>query len=253
MDIEYILDKFEKITLEQMDNVKLMDRVDVKYILPYNRLSFFLDLLATSYKVLSINNIQISQYETLYYDTPELELFKNHLTGRLNRYKVRYRRYADSDLSFFEIKYKNNKGRTLKNREVSQSGATDAINQHQYFLECHSPYKDIQLESCLWVFYKRITLVNNHSKERLTIDLDLTFKDEVTHKSYSDICIIEVKQDSSAKSKAKDILKQMNIRAGSISKYCLGVISLKKKVKYNRFKPQIRLVNKISKKNAIKL
>ena len=39
-----------------------------------------------------------------------------HQNKKLNRYKIRQREYLISDISFFEIKFKSNKGRTIKKR-----------------------------------------------------------------------------------------------------------------------------------------
>ena len=46
----------------------------------------------------------------------DFDLYHRHHIGRSNRFKVRSRRYVESDLCFFEVKYRNNKGRTIKNR-----------------------------------------------------------------------------------------------------------------------------------------
>jgi hypothetical protein len=42
---------FEKITLKEMDGVKLMDRVDVKYLIPLNVLPLILDEAKPLYRM----------------------------------------------------------------------------------------------------------------------------------------------------------------------------------------------------------
>jgi hypothetical protein len=96
---------FEKITLDQMEGVKLMDRIDVKYLIPLHLLPIVLQDAREHYKLLEINNERLCSYETLYYDTEDYQLYHSHQSGRLNRYKVRFRNYVDSNLSFFEIKH----------------------------------------------------------------------------------------------------------------------------------------------------
>lgn len=89
----------------------------------------------------------------------------------------------------------------------------------------------------LWVHYHRLTLVHRQAKERVTFDFKLAFADENKQaKSYEKIVIIEVKQEKTAQSPIIDILKNMNLRPGSISKYCLGMLSLYPHIKHNRFK-----------------
>ena len=56
------------------------------------------------YQILEIENKRLCNYEMLYYDTADLQLYNNHLKNRANRYKIRSRNYVDSDLRFFEIK-----------------------------------------------------------------------------------------------------------------------------------------------------
>ena len=101
---------FEKITLGEMDSVKLMDRMDVKYLIPLHLLPYIMHEAIEYYKLLEINNERLCSYETLYYDTEDYQLYHSHQSGRLNRYKVRFRNYVGSNLSFFEIKRFTNKG-----------------------------------------------------------------------------------------------------------------------------------------------
>lgn len=49
-----MISRFDPISLDEMDTVKLMDRVDMKFILPFNRLDTILAELYNSYRVLTI-------------------------------------------------------------------------------------------------------------------------------------------------------------------------------------------------------
>ncbi|MFN3849683.1 MAG: polyphosphate polymerase domain-containing protein [Spirosomataceae bacterium] len=238
--------KFEKISLQEMEGVKLMDRVDVKYLIPLHLLSAVLADAQKHYKLLEINNQRLCAYETLYYDTEDLSLYHNHQAGRTNRYKVRFRNYVGSNLSFFEIKHKNNKGRTIKKR-IKQPYEADLIlnEEESHFLHEITPLSSNQLKGNLWVNYSRMTLVNKTSAERLTIDVNLTFHSNLETKGYHQMAIAEVKQERIGASPIIDIFKKYNIRSGSISKYCLGVISLYENVKYNRFKSKLIHLHKI--------
>jgi hypothetical protein len=101
------------------------------------------------------------------------------------------------------------------------------------------------LEAKLWVNYSRITLVNKHSPERVTIDINLNFKNGDQDKTIDNLVIAEVKQDKAHISAFIKLMKKYHIRQGSISKYCYGVISLFGSIKHNNFKPNLILLKKI--------
>ncbi|MDA3822817.1 MAG: VTC domain-containing protein, partial [Bacteroidales bacterium] len=114
--LEESIANMEAISLEEMDHVKLMRRRDTKFVVPTDKLASIIELVQDKYKVLEIDQQRIHSYQTLYYDTPYLEMYQNHHNGRLNRYKVRVRKYLTSDVSFLEVKFKNNKRETIKKR-----------------------------------------------------------------------------------------------------------------------------------------
>ena len=102
----------------------------------------------------------MSHYRTLYFDSPEFELFRRHHAGMLNRYKVRSREYVDSQLAFLEVKHKTNKGRTIKQRIQTSALADEIEKETAEFLQTAYPFNPANLEPKLWVEYDRITLVS---------------------------------------------------------------------------------------------
>src|SRR5688500_10440071 len=89
---------FEPITLEKMDSVKLLDRTDTKFLFKRDKLDDVLNGVRDNYYVLEALETRITDYESLYFDTPGLDLYHRHHNDRMNRYKVRYRRYINSNL-----------------------------------------------------------------------------------------------------------------------------------------------------------
>lgn len=242
--INNILNEFAPITLDEMDSVKLMDRTDTKFVFKRSQLPSILSQLLGYYRILDINGNKISRYESLYFDTTNFELYHKHQSGKLNRYKVRFRKYVESELHYFEVKFKNNKGRTIKSR-VKQKEIDGLIHDKASdLLKEKTPFDSANLEAKLWVNYSRITLVNKTSPERVTLDINLHFKNNEQLKTIDDIVIAEVKQDKAATSTFIKLMKQLHIREGSISKYCFGVISLFNKIKHNNFKPNIIILKK---------
>lgn len=243
--VHKILDSFSPITLKEMDNVKLMDRTDTKYVFKLNDLPAFLNEIKDDYRVLDVNGHRISRYESLYFDTKNFDLYLCHHRGKPGRYKVRCRKYVESELHFFEVKYKNNKGRTIKDRVKQKQIDGQIVDSAEALLKEKTPLIASSLEAKLWVNYSRITLVNRNSPERVTIDVDLTFKNNAIDKTIDNLVIAEVKQDKALVSAFIKLMKRYHVREGSMSKYCYGVISLFDTIKYNNFKPKLITIKKI--------
>lgn len=244
-DILNKLNQFNPITLAEMDGVKLMDRTDTKFIFNIAQLSEILEEATAFYKILSIEDNRISRYKTLYFDTQNFSLYNQHHAGKLNRYKIRHRTYVESNLGFLEVKFKNNKGRTLKTRikelEVPKLNSGKAFE----FLKKTLPFDPLILLPKIWINYSRITLVNKISAERLTLDLNLEFEREGKTELLNQLVIAEVKQDSKVASPFIAMMRNKHIREGSISKYCFGIASSYPEVKKNNFKPKLSNVKKI--------
>ena len=114
--IERILATFDPISLSEMESVKLMNRIDTKYAVPLSALPAILEAAQNGYYAQEINGTRIATYDTMYYDTETLDMYIRHHDRQLVRQKIRVRQYVESDLTFLEIKRKNNKGRTKKKR-----------------------------------------------------------------------------------------------------------------------------------------
>lgn len=231
-----------------MDGVKLMDRVDTKFMFRAELLPRLFEGMTDNYYVLEIGGKRYTHYETLYFDTTGFQLYLSHHAGKLNRYKFRARRYVESDLCFFEVKFKNNKGRTVKERIKRPQIITAISDKSEDLVLSSSNINPSSLKPQLWVNYLRITFVNKHSQERLTVDTELHFVDDKGRIDYRGLVIAEVKQGSGRDQSAFiDLMRKFRIKEKSISKYCLGVISLHPELKHNRFKPTILYINKLLK------
>jgi hypothetical protein len=93
--------------------------------------------------------------------------------------------------------------------------------------------------------FTRITLVEPHLPERITIDLDLAFQWQENKQELPEVVIVEVKQESqNRKSPFVAALKKKLVRPESMSKYCLGVALLVPNIKRNSFKEKILKLKK---------
>jgi hypothetical protein len=225
---------YRPISLDEMDNVKLMDRTDMKFVLSFNQLPGILQKLSAKYNVLTIHNNNIFSYHTAYYDTPDLAMYFDHHNGKLNRYKIRHREYIESKLSFLEVKFKSNKGRVVKQRIVDRG---ENHSSFIGFIASHTPYNPDTLRRTIINRFHRITLVDYSMRERVTIDFNLSFTDDIRHISLNGLVIIEVKQNKTDKeSPVYLVLKEHAIRPAPISKYCIGISLLGDSKKINNFK-----------------
>ena len=251
-EIKNILTGFDPIFLQDLADKSLMDRVDTKFMIDLHKFPRILMNLKRDYYALDINQRRINLYETLYFDTARQDLYLSHHNGQLNRYKVRSRQYVNSHLSFLEVKHKNNKKRTIKNR-IKISGFHQGLNKQELeFLKDFCPFDPSQLQPCLWNTFYRITLVSKETIERLTLDFSLEFSNKYGRVLLPNLVIAEVKQEGfSTESVFVQEMRGNDIRPGGFSKYCMGTALLDKKIKANNFKPEILRLKKILKGDLV--
>lgn len=240
------VNKFQPISLDEMNSVALMKRTDTKYVINISDLPKVLNKLLESYRVLEIKGRRIMNYSSLYLDTDKFKFYLDHHNGRVNRTKIRQRKYVDSDLTFLEIKKKNGRGETNKFRIQIDDFETKLSDKSKEFIS-EITEENYNLKTSLWNSFNRITLVNLKDNERATIDLNLTYSVDDKEKKYSNIVIVELKQSRfDRKSLVVKSLKNVGHNPYSISKYCIGVANLYQNLKHNIFKPKLLRINKIS-------
>ncbi|MBP3425262.1 MAG: polyphosphate polymerase domain-containing protein [Rikenellaceae bacterium] len=241
----------QTIDLSEMSSIKLMNRIDTKYIASSDSLVPILNMALDKYRVQSIDGVRVARYDTLYFDTPDLKMYTMHHNRKLRRQKVRTRTYVESDLSFLEVKNKTNKGRTKKKRiKIDRQtffnfhGNAEAME----FLGERSMFPAGELVPNVATRFDRITLVNKAKTERLTIDLNLEFEHVAsgTKARPSKLMIIELKQDGMCHSDMKLILRELRIHPNKISKCCIGTALTNASAKNNRFKVKLRKIEKIT-------
>ena len=237
------------ISLAEMESVKLMNRIDTKFVVPVCLLPEMLCLARSDYYIQEIAGKRLAAYDTLYYDTPDLQMYLRHHDRQLHRQKIRIRTYLDSDLTFLEVKNKSNKGRTKKKRIIVQTNDLQSIDTGQHeWLTGKSWYDVSTLQPQLHTRFERITLVNHAKTERLTIDTALRWENVRTGQTAAlgDAVVVELKRDGNQPSGMLDILRSLRIKPMKISKYCIGIALTDPAVKNNRFRPKLRQLQKIT-------
>ena len=159
----------------------LQDRVDAKYVISLEQLAALTRRLRATHAVLEIAGRRAFRYRTVYFDTGDLRIFRDHVQERRRRYKARAREYVDSGLCMFEVKLKGSRGRTVKRRMAYDHAPPDELSGPAlaFLREClersYGRAPDARLRPTLAVGYTRVTLVSPTLGERLTCDFDLAF------------------------------------------------------------------------------
>ena len=263
-----VLKRFDSHSLAQQNMAALMNRIDSKFLLPIDAFEPFMNAISDDYSILSSLGRKIFSYQTTYFDNKDRQFYLDHHNGKLNRYKVRFRRYVESNMGYMEIKFKNNKKRTIKQRTPMNCILPDQRRVND-FVQNTLGYS-AKLETALFVNYQRITLINKKSLERITIDLNLSFqnskndsqndaKNNAKNKVQSiqnNVFIVEVKQvRKPLDSACRRFMKQHNHKEINFSKYCIGSLlttedqSNSEPLKANNFKHILRKLNDLNRQH----
>lgn len=235
-------------TLADQMAAPLMNRVDTKYLVPVRMLEPCLRGLESDYTLLELDGCRRFTYDTLYFDTPERRLYLDHHNGKLNRFKLRIRHYRETGESFLEVKKKNNRQRTVKNR-VPLTPHTCADRQVPAFLEEQLGLPVARMLPALFVCYQRVTLMNRQGTERITLDTGLSFRSPDGEQAIDlpDVAVIEIKYHRKTPASAfAERLGALGCRPVPFSKYCVGTgLLFGHQLKTNRFKPLLRSLHGI--------
>lgn len=252
--ISNLLEAMEPITLPEMKSIRLMNRMDTKFVTHTSGLIALLQLTKDSYYVQQIDDSRISSYRTVYWDGDDYPFFQRHQCGKLPRTKVRARTYVDSKLSFLEVKRKNNHRKTKKKRIEVDSIDTVMKGEvgHDFVLE-RTGMELQSLHPTVGNHFHRITLVNKGKTERLTIDFDLDFDnfENGRKKTLDSIVIIELKRDGLVYSPVLAMLRKLRIKPCGFSKYCMGMCYTAENIRLNRFKERLHIIDHILRKETI--
>lgn len=252
--IQQLVSELPPITLEEMSGIRLMNRTDTKFVTTLPVLEKLLQMCKGSYFAQFTNDKYIASYRTVYWDDEEHTMYQRHQEGHKPRTKVRARTYVDSQISFLEIKKKDNHGKTRKKRievpsieSVMNDGTGEEfLRERTQFTFSNSPIPAepgrTEIKARLQNQFQRITLVNNAHTERLTIDFGLCFRnfDSGSEHDLPRTVIIELKRDGRQPSPILPLLRELRVKPAGFSKYCIGTALTNPNVKLNNFK--LRLI-----------
>lgn len=243
-DLEDLLNNFKTHGLKEIEPLGLMRRIDRKYTFHISRLPQILSDIQAYYSCLAIQGRRINHYSTLYFDTRQYQFYRDHHRGKLNRLKIRRRRYVDSGLQFLEIKMKTNTGFTNKMRIISEAEQPELDEKEKNFISKTYNGPVGELTPTVMVSYDRIAFADLHSGERLSMDLNLTFRNKETTKTLEGLVIAELKTDRFKNSNFTKLMRHHHIQPVSFSKYCYALATTEPGIVRNNFKEKIYSIQK---------
>jgi hypothetical protein len=229
-DLNGLLRGFGGVSLEELDErAALLRRIDIKYALARGAFEELLGRLGDDHEVLEIDERRVFGYSTVYFETPDLRCFVDHVEDRVPRFKARSRLYEDSGKCVFEVKLKRSEDETDKRQiDYGERDRRRLTEEAQHCVQTALGDAGLafsgDLTASLTTSFARVTLGPRDRSERLTCDLGvrLTGPEGDTASMRSDLVLIETKSEA-GKSPADRELARMEIAPMSFSKYRVGM------------------------------
>ncbi|RLE17431.1 MAG: molecular chaperone [Actinobacteria bacterium] len=222
---------------EMVALAELRVRTDRKYIVDDETLAQLLESQADTVAILDIDARREFNYETVYFDTANLDLYRAAATGRRRRFKVRTRVYVASDVAVLEVKLKDGRGRTVKKGfDYSPVNRERLTREGAAFVEelVGRPGLAATLQPVLTTRYRRMTIVDRAAQSRATIDRGLVCTDKEGRTVAMGDVIIESKSDLAA-SPIDRWLWRRGYRPIRISKCCTSMAAMQPDLPSNKW------------------
>ncbi len=243
-------DQMASYTLDEENHSLAVDRTDSKFFFHINDLSRILEMLSSFVKVLDVEGHRVHDYISRYFDTDDFLFYRHHHDLHKNRYKFRFRNYVSNSTTFFEVKKRTNRNRTEKSRLRRPSDNLVLDSETETFVADVSGLKSVELLLALDVFYRRISLSDPATGDRMTIDFNLELTREGKTIKFEYLVIVEIKQGVlNKRTRMFQVLADTGHLERRISKYCLGIMTLVDGIKTNLFKQRLREVEKIERED----
>ena len=228
---------------EVQADADLQTRTDRKYLVPAADFLAMTRRLDGALAALEIDGLRRFDYESVYFDTPELEAHHAHAHGRRHRWKVRTRSYLDSGLCTLEVKSEGGRGETIKDRHpwtLRDRHSLDPGARELIGTTLGSRALAERLEVSLVTRYDRTTVVDLQTRNRMTCDVGLVFdRGGRSRHGPSDLVLVESKTTGAA-GPVDAILWRLGHRPLSLSKYCAGLALLDPSLPANRWNRTLR-------------
>lgn len=254
--IHLVLDHLKPVSLDVVSaTADLLVRYDTKYLVPIELLGDLYSSVSSRVAILEHGGQRVSRYETTYYDTPTLRSYHDHSKGRRKRFKIRIRRYS-SGAGYLEAKVKLPRGQTRKIRwPVGSEFLPDEISGAERNLVDQAMIDegyDVTTEPLVRTMdgvFERVTLFDEHARERITIDHRLTaaLSRRIDQREQRSLdlgryrAIVEVKSRVPVSNTHRE-LSRAGFRPVDISKFCASMSLLEPELPGARWRPATRML-----------
>lgn len=224
----------------------LQRRFDRKYVIESSALPRLLGGLRRDIRVLEIEGRRSSSYTSVYFDTPELRTYHDHLKRRRRRFKIRTRHYGDPARVMLELKCKGRRGQTVKHRWPHPGSAPDRLGPQAEALISRALDEEYGLTvprglaPAAVTRYERVTLVNLDAAERITIDLGLSIAVDGRHVRLGAGHVVVETKAARWRGSATAALTALRLRPERMSKYCVGIAASHETIRGNLWLPVLR-------------
>ncbi|WP_308200266.1 polyphosphate polymerase domain-containing protein [Cellulomonas wangsupingiae] len=230
---------------ELVERAGLLTRVDRKYLVPVEDVGTLVASLPHGAQVLEIGARRLFEYESVYFDTPDLLAYHLAAHRRRRRFKVRTRTYLDSAQCWIEVKTRGARGTTVKDRVPhlldDRATVAPALPFVTATLTAHgiTAADEMRWGPTLVTRYRRATVLLPDTDSRLTVDVDLTWHDGRRPLQLRHLAVVETKTGSTA-SVADRLLWAHGHRPLRISKYATGLAALQPELPATRWRRTLR-------------
>ena len=233
----------QPISLDELnETAAMMTRVDRKYLVPLTRLDGVLDDLGASTRVLEIDGQRASEYESVYFDTDDLESYLAAARKRRRRFKVRTRTYVDSEQCYLEVKTRGGRSLTVKERvehPVDERSSLESDGGYVDFALAEAGIEGVEsneMRPSMVTRYRRTTLFVAEGNSRATIDTSLSWSIPGGETiSTPGLVVVETKSGSTP-SPVDRVLWLHGHRPANISKYGTGMAAMRPDLPSNKWR-----------------
>ena len=226
----------------------LRRRTERKYVVDAAILADLCAELAPSHRVLEVSDGRLVPYASVYFDTPELVGYREHVQGRRRRFKCRMRRYGPAGPCFFEVKLRDGRGQSFKRRLERPAGEHGRLAGPSLSFLSETLRADYGrrppdgLVGVLRSSFERLTLGDLAAGERVTVDTELTLAAPgvAGHRIRPGRVLVETKALLPGGG-AEGVLRRLGARPlQGCSKFCLGLALAYPDLTDNPFGPVLR-------------
>ena len=241
------VEELPTVGLEQVVEVAALERrFDAKHLVEIDALPVLVAELGDHIHVLEVEGRRSTDYTSVYFDTPELRTYRDHVQRRRRRFKIRVRHYGDPTAAMLELKTKGRRQQTVKFRWPHPGPSLDHLDARAMSLLAEGLVGRYGLSlppvlaPVATTRFRRITLVDLAAAERVTIDLGLTVAANGRTVVLGDRhAVVETKSPVRSGHAARS-LRSLGVRRERVSKYCVGLVATHEDLRGNTWIPTLR-------------